>query len=366
VTTVRISLFDTEEQVKELRPDLERRLAEVVESGRFILGPEVSAFERSFAEYLGVEHVIGVGNGTDALTIALIALGIGPGDDVVVPSFTFYASAEAIPHSGARPVFCDIDPDTFCVTAETVERALTARTRAIVVVHLFGTPAPLTELRALAAERGIALIEDAAQAAGATVNGDRVGSLGEVATFIFFPSKNLFCIGDGVAIATNDRAIAEQARLLRSHGSRDKLTYTTIGFNSRLDELQAAVLSVNLARLDGQNERRRALAAAYADAGLGDYVGLPRVTDGAEAVYHLFVTRADDPAKLSAALDRAGIDTRSYYEVPVHLQPPMAPYAPGVPLPGTELASATNLALPMGPTRSPETAQAVVAALAEA
>jgi dTDP-3-amino-3,4,6-trideoxy-alpha-D-glucose transaminase len=366
VTTVRISLFDTEAQLRELRPDLERRLVEVVGSGRFILGPELATFERSFADYLGVEHVIGVGNGTDALTIALIALGIGPGDDVVVPSFTFYASAEAIPHSGARPVFCDIDPETFCVTAETVERALTARTRAIVIVHLFGTPAPVAELRALAAERGIALIEDAAQAAGATVNGDRVGSLGDVATFSFFPSKNLFCIGDGGAIATNDSAVAEQARLLRSHGSRDKLTYATIGFNSRLDELQAAVLSVNLERLDEQNARRRALAGAYAEAGLGDYVGLPVVPDGAEPVYHLFVTRADDRAKLAAALDRAGIDTRSYYEVPVHLQPPMAPYAPEAPLPGTDRASATNLALPMGPTHSPETAQAVVSALAEA
>jgi dTDP-4-amino-4,6-dideoxygalactose transaminase len=366
VTVVRISLFDTEEQVRELRPAIERRVGQVVDSGRFILGPEVEAFERSFAAYLGVEYVIGVGNGTDALTIALIALGVGPGDDVIVPSFTFYASAEAIPHTGARPVFCDIDPESFCVTAETVERALTPATRAIVIVHLFGMPAPVGELRALAADRGIALVEDAAQAAGARLNGDRVGSLGDVATFSFFPSKNLFCLGDGGAVATNDEAIAEQVRLLRSHGSRDKRTYSLVGFNSRLDALQAAVLSTNLERLDGLNERRRALAAAYAAAGLGEYVSLPRAPTGAEPAHHLFVTRTDDPARIAAKLDRAGIDTRTYYDVPVHLQPAMAPYAPSGALPGTERASATNLALPMGPTYTADTAQAVVSALAQA
>jgi dTDP-4-amino-4,6-dideoxygalactose transaminase len=367
VSAVRIPLFDTAEVLRGLRPELERRIAAVVESGRFILGPEVEAFERELAGYLGREHVVGVGNGTDALTIALIALGIGPGDDVLVPSFTFYASAEAIPHSGARPVFCDIDPDTFCITRETVERALTPATRAIVAVHLFGTPAPLDEIVSLAQERGIAVIEDAAQAAGARLGGRKAGALGDAAMFSFFPSKNLFCLGDGGAIATDDEAVAAKARLLRMHGSADKETYTEVGFNSRLDAIQAAVLRAVLARLDGFNARRRALAAAYEEAGLGRHVTLPRFPEGAEPVHHLFVTRAEfpdgSPNTLAQRLREAGIETRSYYRVPVHRQPAMAPYANGVELPGTEQAAATNLALPMGPTYDTDVARAVVEAL---
>jgi dTDP-4-amino-4,6-dideoxygalactose transaminase len=366
VTVVRIRLFDTPEQLRELRPEFDRRIAEVVDSGRFILGPEVEAFEQELAAYLGVEHVIGVGNGTDALTIALVALGVGEGDDVIVPSFTFYASAEAIPHTGARPIFCDIDPETFSITAETVERALTPATRAIVVVHLFGVPAPIDDLRVLAEERGIALLEDAAQAAGATLNGRRVGGLGDAATFSFFPSKNLFCLGDGGAIATSDASVAEEARLLRFHGSRDKRTYLKIGFNSRLDALQAAVLRVTLEHLDELNRRRRELAGAYIEAGLGEHVSLPVAPAGGESVHHLFVTRAEDPGALAVALDRAGIDSRTYYRVPVHRQPAMAPYAADLELPGTERAAATNLALPMGPTYTADTARAVVEALARA
>jgi dTDP-4-amino-4,6-dideoxygalactose transaminase len=364
VSGVRIPLFDMREQLRELRPEIDRRTAAVLDSGRFILGPEVEAFEREFAAYLGVEHVVGVGNGTDALTIALISLGVGPGDDVVVPSFTFYASAEAIPHSGARPVFCDIDPETFCITRETVERALTPATRAIVAVHLFGLPAPMDDLRRLASERGIALVEDAAQAVGATVDGRHVGSLGDVATFSFFPSKNLFCLGDGGAIVTSDDAVADQARLLRAHGSHDKSTFTKIGFNSRLDALQAAVLRVVLEQLDDFNDRRRALADAYDAEGLGAHVSLPAVPPGTKPVYHMFVTRTEDPGALAVALDRAGIEARCYYRVPVHRQPAMTPYASGVELPGTARAGATNVAVPMGPTYDAETARAVVGALA--
>jgi UDP-N-acetyl-3-dehydro-alpha-D-glucosamine 3-aminotranferase len=366
VTGVRIPLFDTVEQVRELRQEIDLRISKVIDSGRFVLGPEVEGFERELAAYLGVEHVIGVGNGTDALTIALIALGVGPGDDVVVPSFTFYASAEAIPHTGARPVFCDIDPETFCITRETVEQALTPSTRAVVAVDLFGTPAPVDDLRALASDRGIAIVEDAAQAAGATLNGRRAGALGDAATFSFFPSKNLHCLGDGGAIATSDDAVAEEARLLRSHGSRDKGTFTHVGFNSRLDALQAAVLRAELGRLDELNRGRRELVDAYAAEGLGEHVSLPAVPDGAEPVYHMLVTRSKDPERLATALRRADIEARGYYRVPVHRQPAMAPYAGELELPGTERASAANLALPMGPTYGPEVARAVVEALAAA
>jgi dTDP-4-amino-4,6-dideoxygalactose transaminase len=360
---VAIPLFDTADQLQEIRPEVDEAILRVVDSGRFILGPEVAAFEEEFARYLGVPNVVGVANGTDAITIALACLGVGPGDDVVVPSFTFYASAEVIPHSGARPVFCDIDPETFCVTRETVERALTPATKAVIAVHLFGRVAPVDELRDLLAPRGVALIEDTAQAVGARFGERRAGSFGDLATFSFFPSKNLFCLGDGGALATADDKLAETARLLRFHGSTDKSTYERVGWNSRLDALQAAVLRINLARLDDRNERRRALAAAYEQAGLGEVVSLPQPRPGEEPVHHLYVTRAQDPDAAAARLQQAGIAARSYYREPVHAQAAMAPWPPSVDLPGTTLASATNLALPMGPTLGPETAQAVVGAL---
>jgi dTDP-4-amino-4,6-dideoxygalactose transaminase len=360
---VAIPLFDTPAQLQEVRSEVDEAITRVLDSGRFILGPEVEAFEAEFARYLGVPHVVGVANGTDAITLALACLGVGAGDDVVVPSFTFYASAEVIPHSGARPVFCDIDSETFCVTPETVERALTPATRAVVAVHLFGRVAPMEELRALLDARGIALIEDTAQATGARLGGRRAGSFGDVATFSFFPSKNLFCLGDGGALATADDELARTARLLRFHGSTDKSTYERVGWNSRLDAVQAAVLRINLARLDDRNERRRALAATYERAGLDELVALPALRPGEEAVHHLYVTRAEDPAAAVARLREAGIAARSYYREPVHAQPSMASWPPAVDLPGTVLASHTNLALPMGPTLGPATAETVVAAL---
>jgi dTDP-3-amino-3,4,6-trideoxy-alpha-D-glucose transaminase len=302
----------------------------VARSGRYILGPEVEAFEREFAGYLGVRNVVGVANGTDALTIALRALGIKPGDEVVMPSFTFYATAEAAIVAGAKPVFCDIDLDTFCVTPETVKAALTPRTRAIVPVHLFGNVAPVPGLR----ELGLPVLEDAAQAAGAELDGVKAGALGDAATFSFYPSKNLPCLGDGGAIATNDDALAERARILRFHGSTDKSTFTEVGYNSRLDELQAAALRVLLPELDGWNERRREVAAAYERLGLGERATLPRPTPGARHVYHLYVVRADS---LPVG--------RRYYRVPVHRQPAIAA---DVELPATEEAARTNFALPMG------------------
>jgi dTDP-3-amino-3,4,6-trideoxy-alpha-D-glucose transaminase len=309
---------------------LSEAIDRVARSGRYILGPEVEAFEREFADYLGVRHCVGVANGTDALTIALRALGVGPGDEVVMPSFTFYATAEAALVMGAKPVFCDIDLDTFCVTAETVKAAMTPRTKAIVPVHLFGNVAPMAELR----ELGVPVLEDAAQAAGAELEGRKAGALGDAATFSFFPSKNLPCLGDGGAIATDDDDLAERARVLRFHGSKDKSTFTDVGYNSRLDEVQAAVLRVLLPELDGWNARRREAAAAYARVGLGDGVELPRETDGAKHVYHLYVVRAEE---LPVG--------RGYYRVPVHRQPAIAADAD---LPATDEAARTNHALPMG------------------
>jgi dTDP-3-amino-3,4,6-trideoxy-alpha-D-glucose transaminase len=310
------------------------RLAEAIErvarSGHYILGPEVEAFEQEFAEYLGVKHCVGVANGTDALTIALRALGVQPGDEVVMPSFTFYATAEATIVAGAKPVFCDIDLETFCVTPDTVRAALTPRTKAIVPVHLFGNVAPVDELR----EFGLPILEDAAQAAGAARDGVRAGGLGDAATFSFFPSKNLPCLGDGGAITTNDDEVAEQARVLRFHGSRDKTTFIEVGYNSRLDALQAAALRVLLRELDDWNGRRREAAATYEREGLGEHVVLPRATEGTRHVYHLYVVRGE---RLPLG--------RGYYRVPVHRQPAIGSDAD---LPATEEAARTNFALPMG------------------
>jgi dTDP-3-amino-3,4,6-trideoxy-alpha-D-glucose transaminase len=324
----------------------------------------VAAFEAELAAYLGVRHVIGVANGTDAITIALRALGVGPGDAVVVPSFTFYASVEAVVNAGAVPVFCDVDPDTRNVTVDTVRAALTPQTKAVVAVDLFGCPAPVPELRA---ELGLPVLEDAAQAAGARLDGRMAGALGDVATFSFYPSKNLGCFGDGGAIATEDERIAELARALRFHGSVDKRTFTYVGYNSRLDEVQAAILRVLLPELDGWSDARRAVAREYEEAGLGEHVGLPRTLAGADPAWHLYVVTHPRADELLGALAERGIGARGYYRVPLHHQPALAMYAPPEgSLRATEELGAGNLALPMGPALTDEEAQEVVAAVAEA
>lgn len=319
------------------------KLREVAASGRYILGPEVQAFEDEFAAWLGAAHCVGVGNGTDALQIALRAVGVGPGADVVLPSLTFYATAEAAANVGARPVFCDVDPDTFCVTRETVERALTPKTKALVPVHLFGNLAPIAELR----ELGLPVIEDAAQAAGSTLDGAHAGTLGDVATFSFFPSKNFGALGDGGAIVSDDEELAAAARRLRFHGSQDKQTFTEIGWNSRLDALQASALRVLLPHLDEWTAARKRVARMYEEAGLGDLVRLPQPTPGAEPAWHLYVVRHERADELIAGLEEAGIEARAYYRVPVHRQPAMTAFG-NVDLPGTEEAARTNFAVPMG------------------
>jgi dTDP-3-amino-3,4,6-trideoxy-alpha-D-glucose transaminase len=344
-------------------PEIVERLGAVAEGGRYILGPEVGAFERELAEYLGVRHAVGVANGTDAITIALRALGVGPGDEVICPSFTFYATVEATVSAGATPVYCDVDPETICVTAETVRAAVTPRTKAIVAVHLFGNVAPVAELR----ELGLPVLEDAAQATGARLGRVRAGALGDAATFSFFPSKNLPCLGDGGAVATDDDDVAAAVRRLRFHGSDDKKTFVEVGYNSRLDELQAAVLRVLLPELDGWNEARRAVADAYAREGLGEHVALPVAVEGAEHVHHLYVVRSQRADELAAALGERGIGARGYYRTPIHRQPATAGFAPaGLELPGTDEVARTHLALPMGPELTDDQVREVVAAVAEA
>jgi dTDP-4-amino-4,6-dideoxygalactose transaminase len=304
-----------------------------------------------------------VANGTDAITIALRALGVAPGDDVVVPSFTFYASAEAIVTAGARPVFCDVDAGTRNITVETVRAAMTPRTTAILAVDLFGLPAPVTALR----ELGVPVLEDAAQAAGARQDGHMAGALGDVATFSFYPSKNLGAFGDGGAIATDDDEVAALARALRFHGSRDKQTFEYVGYNSRLDELQAAILRVLLPELDGWCDGRRAGARAYLDAGLGDHVGVPVVPEGSDPAWHLYVVTHPRADAVLEALAAVGVQARGYYRRPLHRQPAMAPYVGDLgPLPVTDELGATNIALPISPVFTADQAREVVTAIAGA
>jgi dTDP-3-amino-3,4,6-trideoxy-alpha-D-glucose transaminase len=280
----------------------------------------------------------------------------------VVPSFTFYASAEAVPHTGARPVFCDIDPQTYCVTAETVRAALTPATKAVVVVHLFGNVAPVAEIEAL----GVPVVEDSAQAAGSTGPSGRPGALGSVATFSFYPSKNMGAFGDGGAITTSDAEIAERVRMLRFHGSHDKVTYEHVGYNSRLDELQAAILRVQLPELDRWAAHRHGVGEWYAQAGLGDLVVLPTATPGAKPAWHLYVVRHERADELGDRLRAAGIECRGYYRVPIHRQPAMAQWGEGAELPVTEEVARTHLALPISAALTRAQVDEVVAAVRDA
>jgi len=357
-----VPLFDPATPLQGLRRRLGEAIDDVLDRGQFILGPEVSAFEDEFAAYLGASHAVGVANGTEALTIALRALDVGPGDEVVVPSFTFYASAEAIPPTGARPVFCDVDPESFCVTPATVKAALTPRTKAVIAVHLFGNVAPIADIEAL----GVPVIEDTAQAAGSTGPEGRPGALGTIATFSFYPSKNLGAFGDGGAIATSDAELADRVRMLRFHGSWDKVNYEHVGYNSRLDELQAAILRVQLPELERWAAHRHDVGEWYAQAGLGDHATLPRATEGARPAWHLYVIRHEQPDALAAALREADIGASGYYRTPIHRQPAMTEWVAGVELPVTDELARTHLALPISAALTRDQVDEVVAAVRDA
>lgn len=355
-----IPLFDTATQLDGLRPQIDQAIARVLDSGRFILGPEVAEFESEFAAYIGADHAIGVGNGTDALSIALRAAGVEAGDDVVVPSFTFYASAEAALTIGANVVYCDIDPQTMNVTAETVAAAVTPKTKAVIAVHLFGLPAPIDQLKPLADQHGFKIVEDAAQAVGATLGGAKTGALGDVATFSFFPSKNLGAFGDAGIITTSDDAIAERARLLRHHGTTNKQLHTLVGYNSRLDAIQAAILRVLLPQIDGWNAGRQAAAKVYESAGIAELAEPQLIPTGSTSVHHLYMVQLDDPDAVAARLKDAGVEARGYYRTPIHRQPATAQDAD---LPATDRAAVRNLALPISPTISEQEVETVVQAL---
>jgi dTDP-4-amino-4,6-dideoxygalactose transaminase len=333
-----IPLADTRAQYAPVLEEVMEAFRGVLESGQFILGPNVKAFEREAADYLGVQDTIGVANGTDAIVIVLDALEIGPGDEVICPAFTFYATAESIARRGATPVFADIDPATMNLDPADVADRITPRTKAILPVHLFGRPAPLGEL----AELGVPVVEDAAQAFGSP----DVARTGVASTFSFYPSKNLFCLGDGGLIAVTDPELGERIRLLRFHGSRDKIDFQLVGYNSRLDELQAAALRIFLRQLDGWTRQRREAAARYEELGLGEVCELPPDEPG--HVYHLFVCRSPERDRIRAALEEHGIGTGVYYATPLHLQPALSHlgWTEGS-LPNTEQVARENFSVPM-------------------
>jgi dTDP-4-amino-4,6-dideoxygalactose transaminase len=350
---VAVPLIDVKAQYEPLLPELKERIAAVLEDGRFILGPNVQAFEQEAGAYLGVEQTVGVANGTDALLLVLEAMGIGPGDEVICPAFTFYATAESIARRGATPVFADIDPETLNLDAEDVAARVTKRTRAIMPVHLFGRPAPVAEL----AEIGPPLIEDAAQAFGSPGIATSTAS-----TFSFYPTKNLFGLGDGGLVATPDAEIADRVRMLRFHGSRDKADFHFVGCNSRLDEIQAAALRLFLGQLDGWTRNRRMAAERYRELGLGEHVDTP--ADESGHVYHLFVCRSPERDAIIEALREQEIASAAYYRTGMHLQPALRflGYAEGS-LPETERASAENFAVPLWPGIPTEIQERVVEAV---
>ena len=352
-----IPLADVKAQYEPLIPELLERFREVLDSSQFILGPNVQAFEREAAEYLDVPTTIGVANGTDAIVIVLDAMAIGPGDEVICPAFTFYATAESIVRRGATPVFADIDPATMNLDPGDVADRITPRTKAIIPVHLFGRPAPLREL----AELGVPIVEDAAQAFGSP----DIARTGAASTFSFYPSKNLFGLGDGGLIAMTDEELAERVRLLRFHGSRDKVDFELVGYNSRLDELQAAALRVFLPHLDEWTRQRREAATRYAELGLGELCDLP--PDERGHVYHLFVCRSPERDRIRAALQPAQIGTGVYYATPLHLQPALRflGYGPGS-LPETERVAQENFSVPMWAGIDAATQERVVDAVREA
>jgi len=361
--TPSVPFTDFKAHVRGLRGELDAAIARVLESGWFILGPEGEALERELAEAFGSAHCVGVGNGTDALQLALEALGIGAGDEVVTSPLSAAFSGLAIVRAGARPVFADVDDETLTLSPAAAEAAITDRTRAVMPVHLYGHPADMEEFLELAHARGLRLVEDACQAHLARVGGRAAGTIGEVGALSFYPTKNLGALGDGGAVLTGSDEIAGRVRQLRNGGQSDRYHHDLPGTNSRLDELQAAVLRVGLRHLRAWNERRRALAALYTAELEGTALRLPREQPWARAVWHLFVVRHPRRDALREALERRGVATLIHYPLPLHVQKAFAALGGRAgDFPVAERACGEVLSLPLYPEMSDEEARRVAAA----
>lgn len=355
-----ISFLDLKSAYQELKNQLDEAYFRVMESGWYVLGDEVARFEEEFAAYCGARHCIGVGNGLDALHLILQGMDIGPGDEVIVPANTYIATWLAVTLAGATPVPIEPDETTYNLNPAFMEEAITPRTKAVIAVHLYGQPVNMDPIRAIAQRHGLKVIEDAAQAHGARYKGAKVGSLGDAAGFSFYPGKNLGAFGDGGAVVTSDDTLADKIRMLRNYGSKEKYIHETTGFNSRLDELQAALLRVKLKHIDEWNSRRKRIATLYSEALAGFSLVLPHVPVWSEPVWHLYVIRAAERDELRQYLASGGISTLIHYPIPPHHQGAYreSAFGPGR-FPLTEAIHREVLSLPMGPHLGEEEARAV-------
>ncbi len=346
----KIQFVDLLRQYHDLQPEMDAAILRAIGRGDFILGEDVREFEKEFAAFNQAPHCIGVADGTDALHLALLALGVGPGDEVIVPTHTYIASVLAISNTGARPVLVDCDPEYYTIDVQAVESALTSRTKAIMPVHLYGHPADMDPILQIAKDRKLAVVEDTAQGHGATYKGRLCGTMGDIGCFSFYPGKNLGAYGDGGAVVTRDAGLAEKISLLRNYGQKVKYVHTMKGFNSRLDTVQAAILRVKLKHLARWNDQRRAAAARYGELLAGTKLTLPTVAPYANPVWHLYVIQTADRTNLQRSLDEAGIAHGIHYPIPVHLQEAYRDlgYTQGS-FPVTEALAPRILSLPMFP-----------------
>jgi dTDP-4-amino-4,6-dideoxygalactose transaminase len=364
-----IPFVDLKSEYLEIQQEVSHSLERVLQQTAFILGRDVLVFERSFAEFCQSKHAVGVANGTDALILALKAIGLQPGDEVLLPVNTFIATAEAIIHAGGQAVFVDVNPGTYLIDLEDMARKITPKTKVMIPVHLYGQPAPMDPILKVAGERGLTVIEDAAQAHGASYKGRKVGSFGRAGCFSFYPSKNLGCYGDGGAVVTDDDVVAEMLRKLREHGGIVKYRHDVIGYNSRLDTLQAAILSVKLQRLEEWNERRRSSALLYNQL-LAEIPGVrvPHVSNDVIAVYHLYEIRVESGLrpKLQAYLRERGIQTGIHYPTPLHLTGAFSflGHSRGD-FPNAEALSDQLLSLPMHPYLQPDQIDYIASQIAQ-
>ena len=345
-----IPLVDLKAQYAAIQAEVNRAIQRVLDNTSFILGEEVSVFEEAFASYCETKYAIGTSSGTSALHLALLACGVGPGDEVITTPHTFMATAESIIHTGAKPVFVDIDLDTYNLDPSQIQAVINEKTKAIVPVHLYGTPADMDPILEIASKHGLKVVEDAAQAHGAEYNGRRTGSVGDVACFSFYPGKNLGAFGDGGCVVTSDKQIADRVRMLRNHGRTDKYRHEMVGYGYRLDALQAAILGVKLLHLEEWTKCRRENAKRYHHFLNGFGPVLPTEPNYARAVYHLYVIRVPERDQLLQYLRSKGISAGIHYPIPLHLQPAFAGlgYKPGA-FPSTEKAASEVISLPMYP-----------------
>jgi len=347
--SIQIPMVDPAGEYRALKAEIDAAVGRVFESGRFVLGPEGEALEREIAHFIGVEHAVGVNSGTDALHLPLVACGIGPGDEVVIPGFTFFATGEAVSYTGAKPVFADVDAGTFNLDPASLKKSITKKTKAVIAVHLFGQCAELDEVARICREKKLVLIEDCAQCIGADYDGRNAGSWGDFGGFSFYPTKNLAAAGDAGLMTARLEEHAKILRMLRHHGSRQTYLHDRVGWNSRLDELQAAVLRVKLKHLAHFNDARRAVARRYREKLAGANVILPAEHGRGAHVYHQFTIRAERRDVIRESLTQEGIASSVFYPMPLHKQPAYESIAKGVSLPVAEEVANTVLSLPIHP-----------------